>query len=93
MEMAEFSVNRFNHDVIRKSFSAEISDLQILSGPPMEITLVSDFGNRATFIFQTNLMTQDEYEYEIYGWKYVPDRQSLANCSRLEGYSLTLFND
>lgn len=88
----KLSVRMFGHNCSFKSFSAEASDLGEYFFAQPSLTLVSDFNNEATFTLRRVVRT-DDIDNEIQCWEYTPTAESVAANPRLEGYSLTVFND
>lgn len=78
---------RFSADCTNKVFSIDAADLGTV---PESLTLVSDMGCEATF---SKSSCQRDEDGDVLIWKYRPTSESLAAIPRLEGWSITVFND
>lgn len=77
-----FLSNRFSYYAHRRTFSAEMSDLQI--GRPDTITIVSSkTGKWVDFQFVGKLGEIEDFDGELVGYLYESD----------DGYKIHLFND
>lgn len=89
--MRPIPTSLFSINTEDKVFVTEVSDIEA-NGFALNdtITLLSDLGNTAVF---EAVETERDDEGDICSWRFAPTRQALAANSRLEGWSVTVFND
>lgn len=95
----QVSVCKFTHNSKQKSFTCELSDL----GPhftfdpiytdacDVGLVLVSDMGTTATFYL--NDTYYDASNEDIQYWFLKPTTEEIRKNPRLDGYTMTIFND
>lgn len=93
------SMQHFSASCDNKTFVTEMSDFgpefrfQPLRGvEQLGLTLVSDFSNEADFMLVRTERSNDE-DNEVLAWHLEPTPETLKHVPRLQGFTMTIFND
>jgi hypothetical protein len=95
-----YSTDRFTFDPKGKCFIAEASDLdrnlfkQIFPDSCDEgLELVSSRTGETSKWYVNNTQYSNDEDHELQAWHLIPTKESIQKYPRLQGYTMTIFND